>query len=370
MKKSFAAFLIAVVLILSTLACGAGAPKAIPATPDIGFAHAAVNTSVAATAAAGQSVDATIAASVSGTSTASAAASAASASPTTASAAAATPVESEAVVQMTEEELAALIDQSVAAAVAAVEETSTATSEATADSSVDQNETQEIYVTVQTADEAIAYALELVTAYEDQYGELAEEALAAMQEIENDLNAMNQNMEALVKELDDINASLQQGLELATETITQLQNTAQAASAKAQEAQSEVQGYVQNLPAEMEGRVSTMLDVQPDNVPADLQSSVQAAFNYLDGTRQAMADHKVTSQELQEIARLGANASAGLKQFGGAKFTSLADAIGGAQGITAQLARGQYNQAMQGLSGLERSLGERPGNGRGGGRRP
>ncbi len=361
MKKSFAALLIVIVLILSTLACGAGAPQAAPATPDI---NAAVNTSVAATAAAGQSVDATIAASVSGTATA---ASADAASATAASAAATPPVE---VVQMTEEELAALIDQSVAEAVAAVEQTSTATDEATADGSMDQNETQEIYVTAVAADEAVAYALELVYAYEDLYGELAEEGLALMQEIENDLDDMNQNLDVMLKALEDMNTSLQQGMELATETITQFQNTARAASAKAQQVQAEAQGYVQNLPAQMEGRVSTMLAVQPDNVPADLQSSVQAAFAYLDGARQAMADHKLTSQELQEIACLGANASAGLKQFGGAKFTSLADAIGGVQGITALLARGQFDSAMQGLGGLEGSLGERPGNGRGGGRRP
>jgi hypothetical protein len=359
MKKSFALVTLLSIVILSSLACGRSTPAPTAGVGDNGNIASAVSTAAAATAAAQQALEATIAASVAGTE-------AASVDATATQAASAPPEEGG---EMTEEELADLIDQAVAEAVLAMEETSTATTAAAGDGALDQAETQTVYVSAALADETVAYALDLIAEYEALYGELAAESLALMQELENDLEEMNTSLGGLVEALEDINASLQQGLEVATETIAQVQSKAQAAYTKALEAQTQAQAYLENLPSQMEGRVSAVLGVQPDQVPADLPGSIQAAFAYLDTTRQALSDRKVTSQELSEIAHLGANASAGLERFGGVTFASLVEAISGPQGITSQMARGQLNQAMRGLGSLESSLGNRP-RGGGGGRRP
>ena len=85
---------------------------------------------------------------------------------------------------MTEEELAALIDAAVAEAVAASEETATATTAATADDTLTQEEIETIEIYLSGADEAIAYAEELIEAYYGLYGELALETIELLIAIE------------------------------------------------------------------------------------------------------------------------------------------------------------------------------------------
>ncbi len=272
-------------------------------------------------------------------------------------AAAPTSTPSAAYVTMTEEELAALIDQAVAEATAAAQASSATTTQATADDAVTQEEVIKVAVSLAEAEEAIAYAEDLIAAYYDLYGDLATETLATLQAIEQDLAMMAENMAAINATLQEINTTLQQGLALAEETIAQLETAAQTASAKATEAQMQAQSLVQDLQAELESRAATALSVQPNNIAADRKAAIQSAFDYLDAVRQSLGDNKISPTELANIAQLGANASASLDAQGGPQLQQVSGSV---NDITAQLARGQVPQAQANVGNLEASLGTRP----------
>ena len=345
--------LIASLLIL-TPACGSN-PLATPDT------QSTIDAAVANTATAQAGIQATVDAAVAATATASAALAtptpdAALATPTL-DTALATPTPSVEYVTMTEEELAALIDQAVADAAAATQASSEATTQATADDALTQEEVTTIEVQVTGAEEAIAYAEELLNAYYGLYGDLATETLYLLQAMEEDLALMAESTAALAQALVDINATLAEGVALADETITQLEATAQAAAAKAAEIQTQKDTWTAALQQEWEHRASQALSVPPNAIAEDRARAVQSAFDYLDTVRDALSDNKLSPNELSQIAQLGANASAGLNAQGGPQLQKLS---GNINQITEQLARGQVTHAKEGLGTLESALGSRP----------
>jgi hypothetical protein len=364
MKKSTILMLVSSTLILATLACGTSAPTA---TPDV---NATVDAAIQATNVAKLALNATV--SAAGDTIATAVAAAATPVPTTAAVTPVPtteyvePVPTAEYVEMTEEELAALIDQAVAEATAASQQYSTATMEATADDAVTQEEVVYIYEYYAYADEAIAYAEELIEAYYYYYGDLTAETITILYEVEEDLEALATSAAAIDATLQEVNTALELGLAVAEETINLLETAAQATQVNAAEAQAQVEGMVENLHAEIGDRAATVLATQPTHIPTDLPTSIQAGFQYLDTVRGGMGDNKITRDELIKIAELGANAAAGFTQFGGPQLSHLPEAINGQDGITANLARGRNSQAKAGLGNLEMSLGERPSPGGGG----
>jgi hypothetical protein len=272
-------------------------------------------------------------------------------------AAAPTPIPPETYVTMSEEEMAAAIDQSVTEATAATEQCSTAATEATADEAITAQEVEDLLVYLGYADEYIAYADELITAYDDLYGELATETLATLEITEQDLAALAETTAAIEQALLEINTELEQGLALATATIDQLNTAAQQAGTTAAQIQQQNQAWLQSLQAEMEALARNALAVQPNKVAADRQEALLSAFDYVDAVRQALGDNKLSQTELANIAQLGANATASLLAQGGPQLQALA---GSFSDITGQLARGQVPQAQVNVGSLESALGTRP----------
>jgi len=314
------------------------------ATPDT---QSTIDAAVAGTATAQVSIQATIDAAVLATATAQATI----AIPTPP----ATP--SAEYITLTEEELAALIDQAVADAAAATEASSTATTQATADNVVTQEEVVVIEVQVTSAEEAIAYAEELLAAYYGLYGELATETLYLLQEIEDDLALMAESTAALAAALVDINNTLEQGVAMAEETINQLEATAQEVAGKAEEVQRAKATWQTALQEELAQRATQALSIPPNAVAEDRISALQSAFDYLDTVQAALTDEKISPDELTQIAQLGANASASLDQHGGPQLQQFS---GNINQITEQLARGQVTHAREGLGALQSGLGNRP----------
>jgi DNA repair exonuclease SbcCD ATPase subunit len=309
----------------------------VPPTPN---AEATVNAAVQATAQTESSIEATVEAAVQAT-----------------VAAAPTPIPSEQYVTMSEEELEAAIDQAVAEAVAATQSASTATTQAASDDTLTQEELVLLETYAQYADEMIAYSEELVNTYYQLYADLATETVTALQGVEADLEELSQQTAAINDSLQEINATLAQGLDLAEETISQLQATAQATSDKAEELKAQAQTWAESLPEDRQKRADQALSTQPNMIPGDRTGALWSAFDYADGVRLALQDGKLTQPELANIAQLGANASAGLKKHGGPALQPLADQI---DTITAQLARGQVPQGKANLGKFEASLGQRP----------
>ncbi len=321
----------------ATIDAAVAATAQVTPTPDV---EATVNAAVSATAQAQANVQATVDTAVQATTVA-----------------APTSTPSAEYVTMSEEELAALIDQAVAEASTSTQECSTAATQATADDTVTQGEVQTVEVYLANADEAIAYAEEVINAYNDLYGELATESLATLQAIEQDLAVMSGNTAAINDSLQEINTTLESGLTLAEDTINQLNSAAQAAQDSAQQAQQQAQGWAQNHQSEIENRAAQALSVKPNNIPPDVQAALASAFNYVDAIHGALGDNKITKTELMNIAQLGANTAAGFQTRGNLDLKQFSNSV---NKITGQLARGQVPQAKSGLGNFEKSLGARP----------
>ncbi len=353
MKRTRLLVIVLSSFIIVTVACSTSAP----ATPDV---QATVDAAVAATAAVTPTPDvqATVDAAVAATAAAEANAEATVVAAAQATAAAApTPTPSAEYVAMTEEELAALIDEAVAEATAATQACVTATNQAVSDDAVTQQEVYAVEPYVVYADETIAYAEELIYAYYDLYGELAMETIYLLQAIEEDLSAMADSTAAIAASLEEINSTLEAGLVLAEETISQLETAAQTALTYALEAQEQHQAWVQSAQTKFEDRVAAALTIQPNHVPADLPSTLLSAFEYVDTVRSAVGDSLVSDSELETIAQIGANAGAGFQAHGGPQLQQLSGSI---ESITGQLARGEVSQASASLGDFEAALGARP----------
>jgi hypothetical protein len=259
-------------------------------------------------------------------------------------------------VTLTEEELEAMINQAVTDTTTATNQVSSATTETTADDALTQEELDYIYSYYYLAEESLAYAYELMYAYSDLYTELAEVTIELLQEVEGELDGLTTSLESINSNLAGISASLEQGLALAEETITQLETAAQEAQTKATEAQTKTQNWAASTQADREARAQAALNMQPDDMPDNFRESLQVTVDFMDTVKSALSDQKISKDELDFIAKLGANASAGLQTFGGADFQGFSTNI---NDITAQLARGQVPHAAEGLKSFEFSLGEK-----------
>jgi hypothetical protein len=277
-------------------------------------------------------------------------------------------------VALTEEELAALIDEAVAEAVTATEATTTAVSTTTYDNTVTAEEVTYVYDYYYYADYYVEYAEELMAQYYALYGDLAYEMIAEMNAIQGELSQMNTTLSSIDSSLQEISSTLSQGLAVAEETINQLNTAAQQAQANAQNVKSQAQDMLTVLQADQQGRMDQLSQIQPNNIPTDKISALQTGFQFIDTAKLAMGDNKISRDELMNIAQIGANAQAGFANFGGAGGIGPGGSIDLSQftskfsEITTQFARGQMPQGRANLDGFERSLGTRPsGPGAGGG---
>lgn len=211
-------------------------------------------------------------------------------------------------VTLTEEELAALIDQAVAEAVAATEQTTTAVTTTTSDSAVTTEEVAYVYNYYYVADYYVEYAEELMAEYYDLYSDLAYEMIAEMEAIQTELNTINSTLSSIDSSLQEISSTLSQGLAVAEETINQLNTAAQQAQTSAQALQSQAQDMLSVLQADQQGRLDQISQIQPNNIPTDKLAALQSGFQFIDAAKLALGDNKLSRDELTNLAQLGANA--------------------------------------------------------------
>jgi len=333
MRKQTILTLVVGLIAAITLACDTTTPAA--PTPDT---QATVDATVAATSTAQASTQATIDAAVQATQ-------AAAPSPTP------PPTPTADYSTMSEEELAAAIDEAVVEATTTTEQTATATSEVASDGTVMQEEVDEVETYIYDAEEAIAYTEELIYAYYGLYGELALETLELLIAIEEDLYTM-------ADEIAEVNEILTEIEETPSEEdVEQLEAAAATVIAIATEVQAQNQEWLEDLQAEIESRAAQALAVAPNAVASNRVKALLSAFDYVDAVREGLSDQQITQPELANIAQLGANAGASLQAQGGPQLQQLPGSI---NDITTQIARGQMPQAQANLGSLESMLGARP----------
>lgn len=353
MNRKVLPVLVFALVMLVNMACGMSAPAAVPAavTPVVmvvtatADAQATINAAVAATAQQQNNLQATTGAGVVAT---------IGAMPPTS-----TPAPAVDANNLSEEELEAMINQAVNEAVEATTQASASATQAASDQAVTTDEYQTVYYYSYNADQAIAYAEQLVNAYSQVYGDLATEAMESVNVLSQELSQMAGSIDDLNSTLEVINTTLESGQQLATETIQQLQNAASAASQAMVNATNHAAAFTHAVDQSRDNRVRDLSNIQPDNIPTDLQSTLSGAFSFLDTVRGALGDNKLDRNELTQIAQFGANLGAGFQKFGAGKFDGLSGKL---SEITGNLARGRNPDARRGLGDFEKGLGQRPAN--------
>jgi len=343
MFRKHSLFIVLIVIVATTLACSTSGSEPPAATPDM---QATVDAAIAATSTAQAEMQAQVDAAVEATVTA---------MPPSTESTEEIPAE---YLVLTEEELAAMIDAAVDEAAAASETVNTEVTDATADGTVTQEEYDEMIVFADDLEYAIELTEELIYAYYGVYGELAEETLYLLTEVEDDLDDMAALALELVEILIEVEDTLEGGLEISDETIAQLQTAAESAQENLAVLEGKSGVWVAELQVEMETRAASVMDIAPSEIPGNRKEAVLSAFDYIDAVRAALSDNQFSLSELSNIAQLGANAMTGLEAHGGSKLQGLSVNIGD---ITSQLARGQMPQAMNSLGAFEGALGNRPG---------
>ncbi len=341
MYRKLVFWLIILLMFVSISACGAVGGGAEP-TPDT---QATIDAAIAGTATAQTEMDAQIEAAVEATVTA-------------------MPAEepsneelAEAYGELSEEELALLIEDHVDETMAASEQVNTVTAEATADGTITQEEYDEIETYVYEMEEAIELTEELIYAYYGIYGELAMETLYLLEALEDDLVVLAEVAVEMVELLIEVEGALGAGGEVALEVIEQLDTAIQTAEEKLPELQAKRETWMVDHQVEIEARIAELQTLVPTEVAGNRREALLSAFDYVDAVRNGLADRQLNLTELRNIAQLGVNAQAGLDQFGGPKLNDVSGNIGN---ITNQLARGQNTSALSGLGQLEGALGARP----------
>lgn len=254
------------------------------------------------------------------------------------------------VYELSEEELAALIDESVNAAVVATEASSTATTQAASDGSMTEEELYETAVYVYDAEAAIYYAEELLTAYYDLYGAYADDMLYLLTAMEEDLNE-------LVYVLEEVEDILVQGAEVATAAIDQLNEAAANLMTHVATAQDDRASFLSQVQTSLQDRENTFTNFTPNEIASDLNGTLNQLHDYLDTVKTSFGDRKIDPTEMTQIAQLGANAQASLLANGGPQLQNIGGSI---DGLTRQLSRGEWSQANRSLGGFEASLPSRP----------
>lgn len=250
---------------------------------------------------------------------------------------------------MSESELATYIKQIVIDAAAVTSTAAQAASQAAADQVVTQAEYDTLFAAVNDAMAAIFAAESAITAFYTQYGALAGETLALLQQMEQELAALNAAVVSLNEAVVAISAALQQGQAVAAATLTQLENAAQQAQSVFKNAQTQAQDWLASVQNNLDQRVKAVQAAQPNSVATTAIGALQNANQYLAAVRTALADQQVSPDDLAQISVISANATASLKAVGGAELQQLADSIAT---MTVQLAHGDLPQLKLSLSGL------------------
>ena len=252
---------------------------------------------------------------------------------------------------LSEEELSAMIDTAVATAVADSEAASASTSSATSDGTVTDEEAAATSTTVYQTYYDVAYAQELIDAYDEYYGEYADAALESLNAMEDDLASISQSLE-------EIDATMTQGAETASAAIDKLNAAAANIQTKATEAQTKAKGLSEQVKTSLDQREADALKLKPTQIESDKIGALTQTHDFLDAFKGALADGKFSPTELTQISQLGANARASLLKTGDPQLAKLSSGI---EGLTRNAARGELGSARRGVGDFEKSVPERPG---------
>ena len=154
----------------------------------------------------------------------------------------------------------------------------------------------------------------------------------------------------------EVFTALEEELGVSPETLALLEEKAQQAMEQLQQVQGQAGDWHEGLLAELQGRAEGYLNMQPDEVAGTRREALLQARDYTDFVRDSLGDGRISVDEMNGIAQLGANASNSLNSLGGEELQGFSDRI---TNTTGQIARGELPQARDSLGGLDVDLPKR-----------
>ena len=255
--------------------------------------------------------------------------------------------------ELSEEELAQVVEDSVDEAVSAADQASDASDSASSDGEITQDELEDLYYLYYLAIDEAEQALALAEDYFDLYAELFDLTISELEDIEAQLQYIEESATEVLTVLDDISQTLAQGGEIAQQTIENLQDLGQQAAQHAGEIQDRLPGWRDVRAQETDTLVNQALSVLPNEIAETRAGAISQVKDYIQSMQSAVSDGRFSLDELNTISQLGANAAASLSHFGGGDLAGLSDAI---NGLTRNFAGGQLPDINRGLGSLQNSL--------------
>ena len=257
--------------------------------------------------------------------------------------------------ELSEEELAAMVDDAVNQALAASEQANTSTTSTTsADDMLTEEELAMLYSYYGVSETEIEYALELAEMYLELYYDLGSETVALLDEVVNDLETLYTATEDAMALLDTLEQAAAGGGQVSPEQIAELMQYSDQIMQVKDSLQGNSSAWLAQLQGDLSTRAQEYLNMQPNDVAGNRVGAIRMAGDYVNSVRSALADGLLDKNEMQGIAQLGANVTASFNNLNlsdGAKINSSIN------DITGQLARGQLPQASANLGNLEGLLG-------------
>jgi hypothetical protein len=269
----------------------------------------------------------------------------------------ATPIPTEAVENLAEAQLEAMIVERVQMAAKSAAMAADKTVEAVADGTITSKEQEVLYTYWYYSDEVISYADEAIGVYYTVYGDLATGTIRDLKTIDADLQVFSQQNQVVLPILEQIGLALEQGVGQKDKVLRQIETAAETVQPKIADAQARVQTWSASLQPATRQRVEQALAVKPKKVAKTHKAAVNKANVYIKTVKAGFTDQKITQAELTNIAQQGANAAASLTKKGGDQGAGLANSI---NEITTQIASGQFPAARSSLDSFQAALSGNP----------
>jgi hypothetical protein len=256
--------------------------------------------------------------------------------------------------ELSEEELAQMVDDAVNEAMYYSNELETATSESTSDDVLTEDELEMLMSYYGLSQSEIEYALMLAELYLELYYELGEETVDLLYMVVEDLeelSGMSDEAMELLYIMENIAAN---GGTVTPEDIQALLEYSQQYGDLQTILETQSGDWITALQEDLPTRVEEYLQMQPDQVAGNRLEALQMAGEYVTSVREALGDGFLSNSELGNIAQLGANVGASFESLNLPNSSNIAGSI---DDITGNLARGQLPSASANLGQLEGLLG-------------
>jgi len=241
-----------------------------------------------------------------------------------------------------EEELAEEIAQAVEQAVYLAETTSQYTIAQSSDGSLSSEEADQAALLLAEAAAALEDVLSLMEEFTSLYGENADEIIATLSQMEDELEAISASLDQIAAILEQGSASLEQLDQALAEIESRAANVM------------DLTGQWRNmLPVILAMNEEYALNTLPDLEAANRVQALEFLRNFVQELRGALVDRKINPPEMESISRWGANARAALVKF---NLDGTADLDARIQILTSFAARGQWSQITPVLEAFELSL--------------